>query len=358
MARNGSGTMTIPNTLVSGTTITASDHNENYSDIATELTNSIAADGQTSMSGALKLASGTAAAPSGTFGSDTDTGTYRRGSNEYGFTTGGVAAAYFDSSQKFWVLAASDFAGIANFAVAPTFAVGASLGTGTFSGDATFSGALTMSGIVSFTSTDYVKIASGTTAQRPAAAAAGRIRWNSTTGFYEADDGSNWKNLLRQSQLLPADFATGTARVMIKRDRVTALSNASGNTQTPNDNSAPQVGEGTEVFTASYTPANSASLIKVRCVLHVHCSQVAHIIAHLHKDGAADAVRSAPVMNDTANCVRLIVLEYEISPGSISAITFALRAGPSSAATLTFNGSATLGSTIQSFMEIQEWLAP
>lgn len=89
MARNGSGTYSIPNTMVAGAVITASDHNENYSDIGAELTNSVAKDGQTTMTGALKASNGTAAAPSITFGADADTGAYRSASNEWSVAAGG-----------------------------------------------------------------------------------------------------------------------------------------------------------------------------------------------------------------------------------------------------------------------------
>lgn len=90
MARNGSGTYTVPNSFTSGAVITASDHNENWSDAASELTNSVAADGQTSMTGPLKASSGTAAAPSVTFAADPDSGMYRIGSNNVGVAVGGT----------------------------------------------------------------------------------------------------------------------------------------------------------------------------------------------------------------------------------------------------------------------------
>ena len=90
MSRNGSGTHSIPNTLVSGEVIEASDHNENYSDISAEITNSVAVDGQSTMTGALKLSNGTVGAPAAAFGSDTDTGLYRIGSNNLGVAVGGT----------------------------------------------------------------------------------------------------------------------------------------------------------------------------------------------------------------------------------------------------------------------------
>lgn len=90
MSRNGSGVYTKVNTFTSGTPITAAGHNQNWDDIADEITNSVAADGQTSMTGPLKAASGTAAAPSHTFGSDPNTGAYRIGSDNYGIAVGGT----------------------------------------------------------------------------------------------------------------------------------------------------------------------------------------------------------------------------------------------------------------------------
>lgn len=90
MSRNGSGTYSVPNTFTSGTTITASGHNENWSDVATEVTNSVAADGQTSMTGPLKAANGTVAAPAVTFASDPDSGMYRIGADNVGIATGGT----------------------------------------------------------------------------------------------------------------------------------------------------------------------------------------------------------------------------------------------------------------------------
>jgi hypothetical protein len=98
MSRNGSGTYTKVNTFVAGNSITAAGHNQNWDDIASEITNSVAADGQTSMTGPLKAASGTAAAPSHTFGADVDTGAYRSASNEYSIAAGGSQIAAVNSS--------------------------------------------------------------------------------------------------------------------------------------------------------------------------------------------------------------------------------------------------------------------
>ncbi len=98
MARNGSGTYTTVNTFVAGDTITASSHNQNWADVAAEITNSVAADGQTTMSGPLKAASGTVAAPGIAFGSDPDTGIYRIGANSMGLAAAGANVATVSAS--------------------------------------------------------------------------------------------------------------------------------------------------------------------------------------------------------------------------------------------------------------------
>jgi microcystin-dependent protein len=90
MARNGGGTYTVPNTFVPGATITAASHNQNWADLAAEMTNSLALDGQSAMSGALKAASGSAAAPAVAFASDLDTGAYRSAANEFSVAAGGA----------------------------------------------------------------------------------------------------------------------------------------------------------------------------------------------------------------------------------------------------------------------------
>lgn len=74
MARNGSGTYAVPNSFSSGTTISSASVNANFTDVGSELTNSLPRDGQAGMTGPFKAASGTLAAPGIAYSSDTDTG--------------------------------------------------------------------------------------------------------------------------------------------------------------------------------------------------------------------------------------------------------------------------------------------
>jgi microcystin-dependent protein len=98
LPRNGSGTYSVPTTYTSGQTITAAVVNSNFSDVGSELTNSVARDGQTTMTGPLKAANGTAAAPAVTFAADTDTGIYRKSANTIGVACGGSEVAAISSS--------------------------------------------------------------------------------------------------------------------------------------------------------------------------------------------------------------------------------------------------------------------
>lgn len=90
MARNGSGTYTKVNTFVASNPITAAGHNQNWDDLASEMTNSVAADGQTTMTGPLKAAAGTVSAPGLAFASDTNTGLYRIGADNLGIAANGA----------------------------------------------------------------------------------------------------------------------------------------------------------------------------------------------------------------------------------------------------------------------------
>ena len=136
MSRNGSGTYSLPagNPVVTGTTIASSWANNTMNDIASALTGSVAADGQTPMTGNLDL-----------------------------------------NTHKIVNLVAGSAAGDAiEFAQFKT---------------PTFTGNVTMS------STGFALIPAGTTAERPASPANGQIRYNTTTSQFEGYQGGAWGQL-------------------------------------------------------------------------------------------------------------------------------------------------------------------
>jgi hypothetical protein len=136
MSRNGSGVYTLPagNPVVTGTTIASSWANSTLNDIAATLTDSVAADGQTPMTGNLDL-----------------------------------------NTHKIINLVAGTQAGDAiEFAQFTT---------------PTFTGNVTM------LSTGFALIPAGTTAERPVSPVNGQIRYNTTTGQFEGYQGGAWGQL-------------------------------------------------------------------------------------------------------------------------------------------------------------------
>src|SRR3990167_1715358 len=81
--------MSVSNSFTNGVATDATTINANFTDIAAELTNSVSVDGQSTLTGQLKAASGTVSAPGVTFGSDTNSGIYRIGSDNLGMSLGG-----------------------------------------------------------------------------------------------------------------------------------------------------------------------------------------------------------------------------------------------------------------------------
>lgn len=89
MSRNGSGTMSIINSFSANTTIESAKVNQNFTDIGSEITNSLPRNGEAAMTGQMKSASGTVSAPGVTFSSDLDCGLYLIGTNNVGLAAGG-----------------------------------------------------------------------------------------------------------------------------------------------------------------------------------------------------------------------------------------------------------------------------
>jgi len=134
MSRNGSGTYTLPagNPVVTGTTISSTWANNTLNDLAAAMTDSVAADGQTPMTG------------------DLDLNTHKI-VNLVAGTVAGEAVEYVQFSSAF---------------VNP-----------------------------SFTGTGFMLIPKGTTAQRPVSPVDGQMRYNTDTNQFEGYQGGAWGQL-------------------------------------------------------------------------------------------------------------------------------------------------------------------
>ena len=162
MSRNGSGTYSLPagNPVVTGTTISSTWANNTLSDIATALTGSLAADGQTTATGPLNM------------------GTQKI--NNLGTGTAPTDAAVVSQVTTAVAITGGTIDGTPIGATTPS--------TGKFT-------TLQATSDVSFTGTGFVLIPSGTTAQRPASPSNGEIRYNTTLNQFEGYANSAWGSL-------------------------------------------------------------------------------------------------------------------------------------------------------------------
>jgi hypothetical protein len=176
MSRNGSGTYTLPagNPVVTGTTISTTWANNTLNDIAATLTDSVAADGQTPMTGDLdlngnqikNLANGTLPDDAASVAQVTSAVAITGGTIN-GTTIGATTA----STGRFTTLESTG-----NTTVGGTLAV---TGISTFTGNGSFNG------------TGALKIPAGTTGEQPTPVT-GQIRYNTTNNQYEGYGASAW----------------------------------------------------------------------------------------------------------------------------------------------------------------------
>lgn len=182
MPRNN-GNYTLPQpAFVSGTKISSFAMNSDLSDIAAALTQSISADGQTPITGQILFLSGTAASPGISFGADKTTGINLPSPGQLGFSASGADVLTWNGTT--WT-----------FTGGVTVSGAFSIGSLTVSNGATIGTTLSVAGKASFTSTDSMAIANGTTGQRNGTPSAGDFRFNSTLSCFEGWNGSAWVQL-------------------------------------------------------------------------------------------------------------------------------------------------------------------
>jgi hypothetical protein len=176
MSRNGSGVYTLPagNPVVTGTTIASTWANTTLSDIQTALTQSVSADGQTPITGSLQM------------GNNKITNLSDPTSSQDAATK-----AYADALISGNGTMASQNANAVS--ITGGSIDGTTIGT-TTRADGKFT-TLAANGDVSLTSTGFLLIPSGTTAQRPVSPAVGEIRYNTTLSQFEGYANSAWGSL-------------------------------------------------------------------------------------------------------------------------------------------------------------------
>ena len=133
---------------------------------------------------------------------------------------------------------------------------------------------------------------------------------------------------------------------------------ATGTTTVNVDDSIPQQSaEGFSVMTASITPTSAVNLLKTTTKTNFATSASARVVTILYEDSVADALAAtAEYVNDTGT-LRHGELTYIQSAGTTSATTHKIYLGPSTAATVTFNGQGggrIFAGVMDSFVRIDE----
>ncbi|MHB0965559.1 MAG: hypothetical protein ACYC36_03805 [Bellilinea sp.] len=131
---------------------------------------------------------------------------------------------------------------------------------------------------------------------------------------------------------------------------------ATGTTVMPWDDTIPQITEGDQYMSLAITPKSAANLLKIDVVFN-YANSAADGVMGLFQDTTANALAAATQTTDNGARQYQIVLTHYMTAGTASATTFRVRAGPASAATMTFNGAAgarKLGGVMASSVTITE----
>jgi len=132
-----------------------------------------------------------------------------------------------------------------------------------------------------------------------------------------------------------------------------------GSTVLPIDNTIPQNTEGDQYLTQAITPTATPNLLQIRtqAVTAVNAGGASTWGAALFQSGVANALAAVGSATGGNNVMLPLNINYSMQAATTSAITFSVRAGPASAATMTFNGEASTGrfnGTMNSFIMVEE----
>ena len=139
------------------------------------------------------------------------------------------------------------------------------------------------------------------------------------------------------------------AHIAIKNPPILLLTNQIVNTQTgavatgstimPGDNTIPQKTEGDEYMTLAITPKSATNKLKIDVVIVLSSATASRaLVVALFQDATAGALAAVRHPGSVSTEVYTISFSHYMTTGTTSETTFKVRAGPSQAATLTFNG--------------------
>lgn len=134
---------------------------------------------------------------------------------------------------------------------------------------------------------------------------------------------------------------------------------ATGTTIMPFDDTIPQITEGNEYMTLSFTPKSATNLLLIQVEgSYSHDATNAQAGMGLFQDAVANALSVSEQYQNTATTVLKNTLRHGMVAGTTSPITFRVRIGSQNAGTLTFNGQSAqrrYGGVINSNISVIEY---
>jgi hypothetical protein len=131
---------------------------------------------------------------------------------------------------------------------------------------------------------------------------------------------------------------------------------ATGTTVIPDDDTIPQSNEGDKYMSVSIEPKNPSGTLNIDVVFNFSNSTPSPCVVALFQDDAPDALAAASNANARPDVLGQIEFTHRMTCES-EYTTFKLRAGPTTAGTLTFNGIAgarRFGGTVISTLVVNE----
>lgn len=143
---------------------------------------------------------------------------------------------------------------------------------------------------------------------------------------------------------LPALTATAltdkTAGVVLQVVNVMNSTVATGTGTIPQDNTIPQITEGTEFMTLAITPKSTSNKLRIDVVVNGAASASNSYLVALFQDSTTNALAAINHNVAANNISEESNFTYYMTAGTTSSTTFRVRAGCASAGTFTFNGQS------------------
>jgi len=130
----------------------------------------------------------------------------------------------------------------------------------------------------------------------------------------------------------------------------------------PSDDSIPQIGEGTEIITATITPKTSTSILEIVFIAPMIKDTTAganSLIVALFQDATSNALAASSSISGTTSAGRYQYLKYVMTSGTTSSTTFRIRGGiVSGTSYINANTSGTrlMGGVSKASLTITEYL--